>query len=65
VNGAENSLTVLGQGVNEIENGPGSLRVETGSRLVEEQKQLGLGSKLDTNSQTLTLLDIETCDKVR
>jgi hypothetical protein len=53
-------LTVLGQGVNQIENGPGSLRVETRGRLIQEQKQLGLGSKLDTDSQTLTLLDVET-----
>jgi hypothetical protein len=60
VDGAENSLAVLGQGVNEIENGPGSLRIKTGSGLIEEQKQLGLGSKLDTDSQTLTLLDVET-----
>lgn len=65
MNSAENSLAVLGQGVNKIENGPGSLRVKTGSGLIEEQKQLGLGSKFDTDSQTLTLLDVKTCDEVR
>lgn len=61
MNGAKDGLAVLGQSVDEVQDRPGGLGVKTGGRLVQEQKQLGFGSKLDTDGQALALLDIETC----
>lgn len=46
---AKNGLTMLSQGIDKIKNRPGSLTVQTGRGLVEEQKQLGLGSQFNTN----------------
>ena len=43
-----------------IKDGPRSLRVETGSRFVEEKKQVWLGSEFYTYGEALTLLDVET-----
>ena len=39
---------------------PCRLRVETGRGLIEEEKQLGLCDKLDTDREALTLLDVQT-----
>ena len=60
VDSAENGLAVLLQLVQKIKNSPRGLRVETGSRLVQEEKQGRLGSQLDTNSKTLALFNVET-----
>ena len=61
VDSAENSLAVLGQSINEIENRPRSLTVQTRRRLIEKEKQLGLGCQLNTNGETLPLLNVQTC----
>jgi len=60
VNSAENGLTGLGKLLHQIADSPGGLRVETGGRFVQEEKELRLSSKLNTDSQTLTLLNVET-----
>lgn len=39
---------------------PSRLRVETGRRLVEEEKQFGLCDKFDADGETLALLDVES-----
>lgn len=68
------SLTVLLELFQQLQDRPRSLRVKTGSRLIEEEEELGLGSKsrtvsraqrqsldsLNTNSKTLALFDVET-----
>lgn len=61
MNSAENGLSVLSQGVDEIKDGPRSLTIKTGGRLVEEQKQLGFGGQFDTDGKALALFDVQTC----
>ena len=56
---AQNGLTALGELLKEIQNSPRSLRVETGSRLVNEEKKRRLGSKFDADCKTLPLLDVQ------
>lgn len=60
VDGAQDSLAVAGELLHEVADGPRCLTVETGRGLVEEEQQLGTGSELDTDRQTLALLDVET-----
>src|SRR5689334_8659864 len=57
---AQDSLASLGQLLQKIENGPGGLRVETRSGLVDEKQQRGLGSEFDTDGKTLSLLNVES-----
>lgn len=57
---AENGLAVLLQLLEKIENGPGRLRIETGSGFIQEQQQLWLRGQLDANGESLSLLDVET-----
>jgi hypothetical protein len=60
VDRAQNSLVVCRQLLQKLEDAPGRLGIETGGRLIEEQEELGLSHKLDTDGQALALLDIET-----
>lgn len=39
---------------------PSRLRVETGRRLIEEEKQFGLCDKFDADRESFALLDVET-----
>ncbi|KAI6753422.1 hypothetical protein HG531_005591 [Fusarium graminearum] len=57
---AENSLAGSSELLEETDDVEGALTVKTGSRLVEEKHQLRLGSKLDTNCNTLALFDCKT-----
>jgi hypothetical protein len=40
---------------------PRSLRVKSGSGFIEEKQKSGLGDEFDTNSESLSLFDVETC----
>jgi hypothetical protein len=60
MNSAKNSLAVLLELVQEVENSPRSLRVQSGGRFVEEQEKGWLCSQFDTDGKTLALLDVET-----
>ncbi|KAI6753414.1 hypothetical protein HG531_005583 [Fusarium graminearum] len=60
MNCAKNGLAGVCQLLEKIQNSPRGLRVETRGRLINEQQQRRLGSKFDTDSKTLTLLDVET-----
>jgi hypothetical protein len=42
---AQNRLTVVGQVAQEIYDSPSTLRIEAGSRLVQKEKQFGLGER--------------------
>jgi hypothetical protein len=44
----------------ELKNVPRGLRIQSRGWFVEEQEQLGLGNELDTNSQSLSLFDVES-----
>ena len=57
---AQNGLACVGELAKEADNVEGSTGVETGGRLVKEHQKFRLGSQLDTNSQSLALLGIET-----
>ncbi|GKT49565.1 uncharacterized protein ColSpa_09746 [Colletotrichum spaethianum] len=57
VDRAENGLSGGGQLPKEAHNVEGALAVQTGGGLVEEEEELGLGGQLDTNGDTLALLD--------
>ena len=56
----QDSLAVIRELPEERTDTPRRLRVETGRGLVEEEEQLGLRNKLDTNREALTLLDVQT-----
>jgi hypothetical protein len=60
VDGAKNSLAILLQLVQEIQNSPGGLRVQSRGGLVQEEKKSRLSSQFDTDSETLSLFDVET-----
>jgi hypothetical protein len=60
VDSAQDGLTMVRKLFEEIQNVPRGLRVQTRSRLVEEKQQLGLGDQFDSNSETLSLFDVET-----
>jgi hypothetical protein len=57
VDSAENLLTGSGKLSEESNNVVCGLTIETGSRLVQEEKEIGLGSKLDTDSDSLSGFD--------
>jgi len=59
MDGAQNCLAVLSEGPQESHDGPSTLRVETGGRLVQEEKKLWLCSELDTDGSALAVLDAE------
>lgn len=55
----QNSLSAPCELLDQVANSPGSLRVQTRRRFVEEEQQFRPGRQLDTNGQSLALLDIE------
>ena len=57
---AQNGLAVVRELPEERTDTPRRLRVETGRGLVEEEKQLGLCDKLDTDREAFALLDVQT-----
>jgi hypothetical protein len=57
---AQNCLAVVCELLEERQNRPGRLTVETGRRLVKEKKQLRLCCKFDRYGEALALFDIET-----
>ena len=60
VDGGEDGLSVVRELAQQQHDRPRRLRVETRSRLVEEDEQGRLGDQLDTDSETFALLDVET-----
>jgi hypothetical protein len=60
MNGTQDSLSVFSKLSEELKNVPRGLRVQPRSRFIEEQEQFGLGNELDTNSQSLSLFDVES-----
>lgn len=60
VNGAEDSLAGGSELAEELKDIPGCLRVEAGGGLVKEEQKIGLGDEFNTDSQTLSLFDVET-----
>lgn len=60
VDGAQDSLAAGRELADERGHGPGGLAVEARGGLVEEEQEVGLGSKLHTNSQAFALFDVET-----
>jgi hypothetical protein len=60
MDGAENGLTVLLQLVQEIENSPRGLRVQSRGGFVQEEKKSRLSSQFHTDGKTLALLNVET-----
>jgi hypothetical protein len=60
VDGAKNGLAILLQLVQEIQNSPRGLRVQSRGRFVQEEKKSRLSSQFHTDSKTLSLLDVET-----
>jgi hypothetical protein len=56
---AEGSLSVVGRSPEEAHDGPSTLRVQSGGRLVQEQEKLGLCSKLGSDGQPLPLFDTQ------
>lgn len=54
MNGAEDLLASGSKLSKESNNVVGGLTVETGGGLVEEKKKIGLGGKLDTDSDSLS-----------
>jgi hypothetical protein len=57
---AQNGLACVGELAKEADNVEGSTGVETRGRLVKEHQKFRLGSQLDTNSQSLSLLGVKT-----
>jgi hypothetical protein len=60
VDGTEDLLAGRSKLSEETDQVVSGLTVETRGRLVEEEQEIGLGSKLDTDSDTLSSLDRET-----
>jgi hypothetical protein len=60
VDSAEDSLTALGESLDEVADGPRRLGVQARCRFIEEDQELGTGGKFNTDSQALTLFDVET-----
>jgi hypothetical protein len=60
MDGAEDLLSGGSELSEETNNVVGGLTIETGSRLVEEKKEIGLGGELDTDSDSLSCLDRQT-----
>ncbi|TFA97843.1 hypothetical protein CCMA1212_010383 [Trichoderma ghanense] len=59
VDGAQDRLACLGELFQQVEDGPGRLRVEARGRLVDEQQQWWLCSEFDAYRQPLPLFDIQ------
>ena len=57
---AEDGLSRILQFLHEIQNSPRGLGIQTRGRLVKEEKKVRLRGKLDTNGETLALLDVQT-----
>jgi len=57
----QDSLTVFSEFSKQLKNVPRGLRVQSGSRFVEEEQKGGLGDQFDTDSESLSLFDVETC----
>jgi hypothetical protein len=51
---------VIGKLAKKKHDRPRRLRIETGSRFVEEDEESGLGSEFYTDSETFPLFDVET-----
>lgn len=60
MNGAENLLASSGELAEESNDVVGTLAIETGGRLVQEEEEFWLGCKLDTDGKTLASFDGET-----
>jgi hypothetical protein len=60
MDGTQDSLTCGSQLTEETNDVEGALRVETRGRLVQEEKEFGLGGELDTNGYTFALFDGKT-----
>lgn len=60
MDGTQDGLTGGSKFSQETDNVEGALTVETGSRLVQEEQELGLGSQLDTDGKSLSSFDTET-----
>lgn len=60
VDGTQDGLSALGEFLKKIKDSPACLRIQTRGRLVDEQQQRRLRGQFDTDSQSLTLLDVET-----
>ena len=59
MNGTHDCLPRASKLLEEADDGVSRLRVQAGSRLVEEEKQRGLSSELNTNGETLALFNAE------
>lgn len=59
MDGAEDGLAVAAERVEEVEDGPGGLAVETRGGLVEEDEELGAGGEFDADGKTLSLFYVE------
>lgn len=60
VDGAKNRNTGTGKLLQETGDTERAGRIKTGSGFIEEEKQVGLGSELDTDSDELAVRDRET-----
>jgi len=61
MDGTQDSLSVVGQPFEEVQNVPRGLRIETGRGLVKEKKQLRFGNEFDSDGESLSLFDVKTC----
>jgi hypothetical protein len=59
MNCAQNGLSVIGELLQERENRPRRLTVQSRGGLIKEEKKLRLCGKLDRDGKTLALFDIE------
>lgn len=60
VDGAQDGLTVSSQLSEQLQDVPRGLRVETRGRFIQEEQESGFSDQLDTDGQSLSLLDVET-----
>ena len=59
---AEDGLSVISQSPEEADDSPSALRIQPGRRLVQEQKELRFGGKLNGDSQPLPVFDAQSSD---
>lgn len=57
MDGTQDLLAGSSEFSEESNNVVGGLTIETGCRLVEEEQEIGLGGKLDTDSNSLSCFD--------
>lgn len=55
----ENGLSILGQGLHQIADGPAGLAVQSRGWLIQEKQQLRARSQFHSNCQSLALLHVE------